>query len=207
MTLPALAWTELLVTCLLLPYAAWLLGTGLRRLAPLRIAKAILSAALGLLPLGDPSSKPPGAVGGALILAVPLIALVGLLRRPPPRVARQAVAVQPAPAPVTAVGKPVAAPELATPAPSWAASLPGAPNLLLRYQGAKREVSDREVRPIGAEGDWHEGVAQVSTIKAYCLSRKGYRTFKASRILSAADPETGELVDLQAWVERYAKMK
>ena len=70
---------------LLLPYGAWLLGTALRRLAPMRIVPAAIILFCGLLRLGDPLHRVPGQSAAAMILGVLLIIMIGLLKRPPPR--------------------------------------------------------------------------------------------------------------------------
>ena len=70
---------------LLLPYGAWLLGTALCRLAPMRIVPAAIILFCGLLPLGDPVHRVAVQAAAAMILGVLLIIIIGLLKRLPPR--------------------------------------------------------------------------------------------------------------------------
>ncbi len=222
--LTSFAGFELLITCLLLPYAAWLLGTGLRRLSPSRVAQAVMVAFVGLLPLGDSSNKPPVEVVGTLFLAFPLIAFTGLLWRPPsrkPKQIRQPVRSA-APLDIDAAGRrlsdalaildpqvPAVAQKTGNwdfkPARQWEVSLRGAPNLLLRYQDEKNEITDREVRPTGVRGVWGSDDPRPKVIQAYCLMRRGARTFRVDRVVTAADAETGEIVDLREFIVRHGK--
>lgn len=59
--------------------------------------------------------------------------------------------------------------------------------LLIRYQGGSGNLSERRISKIE--------VQDSNYILAYCHQREEDRTFKISRIASAIDPETGEVIE------------
>ncbi len=190
-----------LMTCLMLPYGAWLLGTGLRRLALLRIVQAVVFLFIGLLPFGSTAHKMPGPAAAAIIFGVPLIAAIGLLRRPPPRKGRFLA---------TPANPEDLQPEIATASVQesslqWTAALPSAPNLLLRYTDVKGDTTDREIRPQSVKGRGVVTTGQATVLVGYCLMRKGPRHFRLDRVMHAANPRTGEIIDLPAWLSEHMK--
>lgn len=188
----------LVLACLLLPWGGWLLGTGLRRLMLVRVLLGPAALMGGVVALADPASRTMPGATALIFLSAPLLVLAGLLRRLPPRAAPPDAALPVAVAPV-------ASPPAAEPTPDWTAPLPGAPNLLLRYRDTKGDVTDREVRPQGVKGRGAVEPSQASALVGHCLMRKGRRTFRLDRVLHAADPKTGEVIDLPAWLREHMK--
>jgi hypothetical protein len=64
--------------------------------------------------------------------------------------------------------------------------------LVIRYRSGMDEISSREISDIRFE--------PPSSIYAHCHLRGEARTFDVGRVLSAADPATGELLDIRAVV-------
>ncbi len=81
---------------------------------------------------------------------------------------------------------------------------PGTPlhiPILLRYRDADGDVSERVVLVDTLEVEQENGVPTALThLRGVCTMRRARRTFRADRILRAADPETGEIIEnLPKW--------
>jgi predicted DNA-binding transcriptional regulator YafY len=74
--------------------------------------------------------------------------------------------------------------------------------LLLQYRDRDGEVTKRQVlvRTMEAHRD-DGGEFKANTLHAYCYLRRAPREFRFDRIISAAEPETGEVLDdLPLWL-------
>ena len=183
---------------MLLIWGAWLFGSGLRRRRFWRVVGSLVMQTIGLDLIGVSGERPAEPVPSLLLLATLLAVAAGLLKRPPAREPKP----EAVPLAVPAVAPASPAPPRAAPAPDldWTVKLPDGPNLLLRYRDAAGETTDREIRPRGIKGRGRGPESQALSITGYCLTSKGPRTFKVKRILTAADPETGEVLDLAQWI-------
>ena len=96
-----------------------------------------------------------------------------------------------------------------TPPPSTATLVGGLDQeVLLRYRDGHGHLSDRKVTVHelhGARGP--TGHIAWASLDGYCHARRGPRSFRLDRILSAADPTTGEIIaDLPGYLQRRATL-
>jgi hypothetical protein len=77
-------------------------------------------------------------------------------------------------------------------------------DVLLKYRDGVGEVTERLATVRQLTGTLHrDGSITLESMIAYCHLRKDARTFMFSRVVSAADPETGEVIDdVPTWVAR-----
>lgn len=88
----------------------------------------------------------------------------------------------------------------------WEAKLIGAPPVLLRYRDASGAVTNRVVLPQGVRcGPAAAGGHEVKALTGFCMLRKTRRQFLAARMDNIADPETGELVNIEALVVAHVE--
>lgn len=73
--------------------------------------------------------------------------------------------------------------------------------VLLKYRDADRSISERVVLVDTFDVREENGVPVALThLRGVCTLRHARRTFRVDRIVSAADPETGEIIaDLPKW--------
>ena len=90
----------------------------------------------------------------------------------------------------------------------WEGRLIDAPPVLLRYRDTKGAVSERVLLPQRARGPGTPGGSlSISAISGFCMMRKATRHFLVSGIVSAANPDTGELLDLSEMVSTHMEQR
>ncbi len=82
--------------------------------------------------------------------------------------------------------------------------------ILIEYRDAEGVDTVREVVPRYVIGDQSaRGIFNVTHLEAYCLLRRGNRTFRMERIRSVSDPKTGELFAPGSWLaaQQYGELR
>ena len=183
-----LEWTGLLA-------GVWIVARGLRRLKiGMMIVGAIVCAGFAAA-LAHDGQIPLDTHVGLFVGAFLAVVWNGLISAPPLPPRPSAPLVVPTAPAATPQPRPDAQDQAA-----WERPITAPARLLLRYRDAGDIVTDREVKPNSLKGKGAVSPVTVRAIGAYCLMRKGNRTFRLDRIVHAADPETGEVIDLLAWL-------
>jgi len=84
----------------------------------------------------------------------------------------------------------------------------GGKRVFIEYCDIEGRETTRTVQVLGYTPPGLEEDEEISLIAAWCEKRRDYRTFLFQRVLSAADPDTGEIIDdFEEWLRAAGRKR